>query len=78
MFVYQYASTDMQNDLFRSSPDLDLMSNFDLDLSMSNSLSLEATKREKNDGAIADCVSLLVQTLFVKTIFAPNSYSRNI
>ena len=43
---HQDASTDMQHDLFRSLRDLDQRSDFDLDLSRSNNLSLEVSTRE--------------------------------
>ena len=62
---HQDASTDMQHDLFWSLRDLDLRSNFDLDLLRSNHISFEASLREKHDDAIADSLSLLVQKLFV-------------
>ena len=56
----------MQHDLFRSLGDLDLRSNFDLDLSRSSHVYFELSLREKHGGVIADSLSLLVQKLFVK------------
>ena len=56
----------MQHNLFRSLRDLDLRSNFDLDLSRLNHMSSEASLREKHGDAIADSLSLLVQKLFGK------------
>ena len=53
----QDASTDMQNDLFWSLRDLDLRSNFDLDLSLSNHIHFEASLLEKHDDSIADYLS---------------------
>ena len=52
---------DMQHDLFWSLPDLDLRSNFGLDLSRSNNIFFEASLREKHDDAVADSLSLSVQ-----------------
>ena len=63
---HQDASIDMEHDLFWSLRDLDLRSNFDLDLSRSNHTSLELSLREKHDDAIADYLSLSVQMLFMK------------
>ena len=75
---HQEASIDMQHDLFWSLRDLDLRSNFDLDLSWSKYIYFEASPREKHDCAIADSLSLLVQKLFVKEYFSSNSYFDNI
>ena len=55
----QDASTDIQHDLFRSSRDLDLISNFYFDLSRSDNKYFYAIKREKHDGAIADFFILI-------------------
>ena len=75
---YQDTSADMQHELFRSLRDLDLMSNFDLDISRSNHIPFEAPLREKHDDVIADSLSLLVQKLFVKEYFTRSSYFVNI
>ena len=76
---HQDASTDMQHDLFWSLSDLDLRSNFDLDLSRSNYVSFKASLREKHDDAIADSLSYIqVPKLFVKEYFACNTYFDNI
>ena len=64
--THQGTSTDMHHDLFWSLCDLDLRSNFDLDLSRSNHISFEASQREKHDDVIADFLSLLIKKLFVK------------
>ena len=53
----QDAFTDMQHELFWSLRDLDLRSNFYLDLSRSNHMSFEASLREKHGDAIADSLS---------------------
>ena len=74
---HQDASTDMQRDLFWSLRDLDLRSNFNLDLSRIDNISLKAPLREKHDDAIANSLSLLVQKLFVKEYFACNIYFDN-
>ena len=63
---HQDASTNMQHDLFWSLHDLDLRSNFDLDISRSNHIYFEASLQEEHDDAIADFLSLLVQKIFVK------------
>ena len=54
-----------------STRDLDLKSNFDLDLLRSKSICFDASRREKHDGAIADSLSFLVKNLFVKKPFLP-------
>ena len=64
--------------LFRSLRDLDLSSNFDLDLSKPNHISFEVSLRENHDDVIADSLSLLVQKLFVNEYFACYSYFDNI
>ena len=51
---HQDASTDKQRDLFCSLRDLDLKSNFNLDLSRLDNISLKAPLREKHDDAIAN------------------------
>ena len=63
------ASVDMQHDLIGSWPDLDLRSNFDLDLSRSSGICFESSWREKHDGVKIISVSLLVQKLFTKNDF---------
>ena len=63
------ASIDMQHDLIGSWPDLDLRSNFDLDLSRSSGICFESSWREKHDGVKIISVSLLVQKLFTKNDF---------
>ena len=65
-FSRRDASDDMQHDLFEWPHDLDLKSNFDLDLSRSKNISFNASRREKHDGTIADSLSFFVQTLFTK------------
>ena len=56
--------------LLRSTRDLDLRSNFELDLLRSISMCFDASQREKHDGAIADSPSFLLRKLFVKSCFA--------
>ena len=58
---HQEASTDMQHAQFCSLHDLDLISNFDLDLSRSNHIYFEGSLREKHDDVIADSLSLVIQ-----------------
>ena len=55
---HQDASTDMQHGLFWSLRDLDLRSNFDLDLTRSNHIPFEASLPEKYDDIIADSLSI--------------------
>ena len=57
------ASTDMQLDLFGSPSDLDLRSNFDLDLSRSSDTCFDASRRGKYDGGIFISLSFIVQKL---------------
>ena len=52
----------MQHDLFWPLCDLDLGSNFDLDLSRSNHISFEASLREKHDDVIAGYLSFLFKS----------------
>ena len=66
MLAHQDASNDMQYDKFLSLRDIDLRSNFNLDLSRSTCIPVKASLREKHDDAIADSLSFLVQKLFVK------------
>ena len=68
----RYGSIDMQHDLFGSGQDLNLRSNFQLDFSMSNYISFDASRQEKHDAGKINVVSLLSQKLLQKkkTIFA--------
>ena len=53
----------MQHDLFGSGHDLDLRSNFQYDLSRSNYISLDASRKEKHDAGKINVVALLSQQL---------------
>ena len=68
-FCCRDALDDMQYDLLGGPRDLDLNSNFDLDLLRPRSMLSEAPRRKKHDGVIPDSLSLLVQKLFVKNDF---------
>ena len=63
----------MQHDLFRSGHDLDVRSNFQVDLSRSNYSSFDTSRREEHDAGKSIAMALLSQkllpkqTLFVKT-----------
>ena len=71
----QCGSNDMQHDLFRSGHDLDLRSNFQLDLSRSYDISFDVPWRAKNDGVRIDPLSCLDQKLFKKkTIRSKNEH----
>ena len=59
------ASTDMQHDLFRSTCDLDLMSNIEPGLSRLPCICFDAPCREEHDGARIMPLELLVRKLFV-------------
>ena len=65
----RYGWTDMQHDLFRSSHDLDLRSNFQDDLLMSNYISFDASRQEKHDAGKINVVALLSQQLLQKNYF---------
>ena len=58
----------MQYDLFGSGHDLDLRSNFQHDLSMSNYTSFDASRPEKHDAGKINVVSLLSQKLLQKNV----------
>ena len=66
----QYASTDMQ---FGSSRDLDLRSNFDLDLSRSCYTCFDASWRGKHDGIKIIDLSFQTQKLSLKTFSLKNA-----
>ena len=66
----QYASTDMQ---LGSSRDLDLRSNFDLDLSRSCYTCFDAFGRGKHDGVKIIALSFQTQKLSLKNCFAKNA-----
>ena len=74
---YQDTSTDKQDDQFRPPFDLDLRSNFDLDLSRSSNLTFEGAQGEKHNGDIADSSSRSIEKLLVYN-FRRNSYFHNI
>ena len=59
----------MQHDLFRSGHDLDLRSNFQDDLLMSNYISFDASRQEKHDAGKINVVALLSQKLLQKNYF---------
>ena len=63
----QYASTDMQ---LGSRRDLDLRSNFDLDLSRSCYTFFDASWRDKHDGVNIIALSFQTQKLSLKNCFA--------
>ena len=63
----QYASTDMQ---LGSRRDLDLRSNFDLDLSRSCYICFDASWRGKHDGVKIIALSFQTQKLSLKNCFA--------
>ena len=65
---YQDASADMHIDLLRSN--IDLMSNFDLDLSGSTNTCRDASRREKHDAAQIIVPTFFVHKLFTKTYVA--------
>ena len=48
----------MSHDLLVSLRELDLRSDFDLDLSRSKNILFESSRRDKHDGAIADSTTL--------------------
>ena len=64
-----YESTDMQYDLSLSGHDLDLRSNFQNDLLMSNYGLFDASQNEKYDSGKMNVVSLLSQKLLEKNLF---------
>ena len=66
----QYASTDMQ---LGSSRDLDLRSNFDLDLSRSCYTCFDASWRGKHDGGKIIALSFQTQKLPLKTVSLKNA-----
>ena len=66
----QYASTDMQ---LGSSRDLDLRSNFDLDLSRSCYTCFDAPWRGKHDGVKIIALSFQTQKLSLKTVSLKNA-----
>ena len=66
---WQDASTDMQHDLLGSPRDLDLRSNFDLDLSRSPYTCFDSFRREKHDGAKIIALAPVSQKLLAKNDF---------
>ena len=64
------ASNDMQFDLLRSLRDLDLRSNFEVDLSRSNYISFDSPRRDKHDGTHIIAVCFKTKKLFAKQDFA--------
>ena len=68
----RYGSTDMQHDPFRSGHDLDLRSNFQVDLSRSNYSSFDASWREEHDAGKSKLVQGLGQKLLQKNCFRKN------
>ena len=75
-----HGSTDMQHDLFRRGHDLDLMSNFQNDLLMSNYSSFDASRQEKHDAVNMNVVLFLSQKLSQKkkTFFAKHVFKTSI
>ena len=69
VFSRRDALTDMQHDLSRSRRDLDLRSNFDLDLSRSTCICFDASWQEEHDGVRIIPIAFLVQKLFAKKRF---------
>ena len=63
-FSRRDASTDMQHDLSSSRHDLDLKSNFDLDLSRSTCICFDAPWQEEHDSVRIIPLAFLVQKLF--------------
>ena len=61
----------MQHDLFGSGHDLDLRSNFEIDLSRSNYTSFKSAFHEKHDGIKTSSISFLDKILLAKPLF-PN------
>ena len=59
-------------DLFGSPRDLDLRSNFPLDLSRSPCICFDASRREKHDG-----VKIIPLSFFVQKVFAKNKVFRS-
>ena len=68
-FSRRDASIDMQHNLSRSRRDLDLRSDFDLDLSRSACMCFDASWQEEHDGVRIIPLTFLVQKLFVKNDF---------
>ena len=60
----------MQHDLFRSGHDLDLRSNFQVDLSRSNYSSFDASRREEHDAGKSNVMALMSQKLLTKKRFS--------
>ena len=71
---HQGASTHMQYDLLGSTCDLDLRSNFEIDLSRSWCTCFVAPWRGKHDGVKINALSLIAKKLFAKTVFRDNSH----
>ena len=69
-FSHQHASIHMQYDLFGSLRDLDLRSNFDLDLSRSCYTCFDASGRGKYDGVKIIALSFQTRKLSSKNCFA--------
>ena len=60
------ASYDMQHDMVRSIRDLDLRSRSRIDLSRSNHISFDSSRRGKHDGAIIFALTLKTTELLAK------------
>ena len=66
----QDASYDVHHDLFRPLRDLDLRSNFKIDLLRSNDIPFDSSRQDKHDGAIVIALACEYQKLFPKNYFA--------
>ena len=69
----QDASYDVHHDLFRSLRDLDLRSNFKIDLLRSSDIPFDSSRRDKHDGAIVIALACEYQKLFAKTLLLENN-----
>ena len=67
------ASNDMQHDLLRSLRDLDLRSNFEVDLSRSNYIWFDSPRRDKHDGIHIIAVYLKQKSYSRKKISLKNN-----
>ena len=72
-FFRKDASNDMQYDLLGSARDLDLWSNFEIDLFRATCSYFDAFRREEHDAAKIMCLAFLVQKLFAKKQFLQKS-----
>ena len=71
---HQYASSQMPHDPFWSSRDLDLMPNFDFDLSRSLCIFVDASWREKHDTARMVSLTCWIQKLSAKNHIVKTRY----